>query len=105
MVVMSIMIADDKKIFKCGLLFLYFKFSQWYCSMYLGIVLLCIQFADSAGNIAAGTLNSNKYTVFLYCTFRIFLSECIACSNLIISCLHLAKKSLIALGAIAKGFV
>ncbi len=71
MALMSIMIADDKKIYKCGLLFCILSVVL----QHVLIVLLCIQFADSAGNIAAGTQTNNPFSVlqFQYFSFKVIL--------------------------------
>jgi hypothetical protein len=64
----GIRFIDGKKIFKCCLHFFILIYVVPAALLLAG---LCLQFADSAGNIAAGALN--KTNTFSFCIFKIFL--------------------------------
>ncbi len=65
---MGIRFVDGKKIFKrC----LHFFIIIYVVPAVLLLARLCMQFADSAGNIAAGALNQTN--TFSLCIFKIFL--------------------------------
>jgi hypothetical protein len=59
---------DGKKIFKCCL---HFFILIYVVPAVLLLARLCMQFADTAGNIAAGALNQTN--TFSFCIFRSFL--------------------------------
>ncbi len=65
---MGIRFIDGKKIFKCRL---HFFILIYVVPAVLLLARLCMQLADSAGNIAAGALNQTN--TFSFCIFRIFL--------------------------------
>ncbi len=65
---MGIRFIDGKKIFKCCL---HFFILIYVVLALLLLARLCMQFADSAGNIAAGALNQTN--TFSFGIFRIFL--------------------------------
>ncbi len=65
---MGIRFIDGKKIFKC---WLHFFILIYVVPAVLLLARLCMQFADSAGNLAAGALNQTN--TFSFCIFRIFL--------------------------------
>ena len=65
---MCIRFVDVKKIFKCCL---HFFILIYVVPAVLLLARLCMQFTDSAGNIAAGALNQTD--TFSFCIFRSFL--------------------------------
>ncbi len=65
---MDIGFIDGKKIFKCCL---HFFILIYVVPAVLLLARLCMQFADTAGNIAAGALNQTN--TFSFCIFRSFL--------------------------------
>ncbi len=65
---MGIRCVDGKKIFKCCL---HFFILIYFVPVVLLLAQLCMQFADSADNIAAGALIQTN--TFSFCIFRIFL--------------------------------
>ncbi len=65
---MGIRFIDGKQIFKCCL---HFFILIYVVLAVLLLARLCMQFADSAGYIAAGALNQTN--TFSFCIFRIFL--------------------------------
>jgi hypothetical protein len=72
----GIRFIDGKKVFKCCL---HFFIPIYVVPAVLLLARLCMQFADSAGNIAAGALNQTN--TFSFCIFRIFLVSCNAHAN------------------------
>jgi hypothetical protein len=64
----GIRFVDGKKIFTCCLHFFILSYVN---PAVLLLARLCMQFADSAGNIAAGALIQTN--TFSFCVFRIFL--------------------------------
>jgi hypothetical protein len=64
--------ADGKKIFRFCLHFFYFNLSSP-SGIATCTALLCMQFGDSAGNIAAGA--RIKANTFYYCIFFCFQRE------------------------------
>jgi hypothetical protein len=64
----GIRFVDGTKIFKCCL---HFIILIYVVPAVLLLARLCMQFADSAGNIAAGALNQTN--TFSFCIFRSFL--------------------------------
>jgi hypothetical protein len=64
----GIRFVDGKKIFTCCLHFFILSYVN---PAVLLLERLCMQFADSAGNIAAGALIQTN--TFSFCVFRIFL--------------------------------
>ncbi len=65
---MDIRFVDSNKIFNCCL---HFCILIYVVPAVLILARLCMQFADSAGNIAAGALI--QINTFSFCIFRIFL--------------------------------
>ncbi len=65
---MDIRLVDGKKICKCCL---HFFILIYVVPAVLLLARLCMQFADSAGNIAAGALHQTN--TFSFCIFRNFL--------------------------------
>ncbi len=65
---MGIWFGDGKKIFKCCL---HFLILIYVVPAVLLLARLCMQFTDSAGNIAAGALIQTN--TFSFCILRIFL--------------------------------